>query len=91
MPKIEHPDRDDPCPERGPNLTHVQDGSLECVFCGVITVSGASVEVEAEKKDEPEPGPRRPRRKRSKDKVKFTEEELKHLEFLRFLREKGRI
>lgn len=72
-------DRDAPCPERGPGLSHVQNGTPECLFCGVFTVSAA------------EPSRRRSRRKRERVEVEFTDDEIRKLEFLRYLRRAGRI
>lgn len=79
MTKDRQPHKNDPCPERGPALSHVRDGSRECVFCGVITADDRKI------------GPRRPRRRREEVEVEFTDDEVRRLEFLRYLRRAGRI
>lgn len=83
MAKVERwENRDAQCPSRGPNLTHIQNGTAECVFCGVLT---EAVEDEVER-----PTPKRRSRKK-KIEWEFTDDEIRKLEFLRHLRRTGRI
>lgn len=68
---------DDPCPSRGPALSHVRDGTDQCVCCGKWT------------RDRPEtPTIEDPETGKS---LEFTDAQIKHFEFLRHLRSTGRL
>lgn len=70
------PYRDDPCPERGPALSHVIDGDPRCLYCGSPTKPGSSIV----KVETGEDGP-----------VDFTERQMRELEFLQHLYDTGRV
>lgn len=65
------------CPERGAALSHVRDGTAQCVYCGMWT------------KDRPEPAVLED--PETGDRLAFTDEQIKRIEFLRHLRATGRL
>lgn len=84
MAKIEWPHRDDPCPERLPGLSHIQSGSPECVFCGVMTTGRADAPARTKTAA-------KPKRTNKRKAPTFTKRQIKQLEFLKYLRDTGRL
>lgn len=71
------PFHDEQCPMRGPALSHVRDGSAQCVYCDSWTRDRPT----RPKIADPETG----------TSLEFTELQVKRIEFLRHLRVTGRL
>lgn len=69
------PSREDPCPKRAAGLTHVQDGSVQCVFCGqAVSDRERTTKMRAVELN-----------------IEFTDVEIRRIEFLQWLYLHGRI
>lgn len=86
--------RDAQCPLRGYGLHHVQNGSAACVFCGVNTYGPTTTVGQAElagAAEEQITDEEVTARLDGTHRTPFTAKETRDLEFLRWLRENGRV